>query len=263
MSRLSDAFARARAEGRTAFVAYAMGGDPSIEATEALLLALDGAGADVIELGIPFSDPIADGPTLQAAATRALTAGASLSKLLAMLQRLRGKLRAAVVTMGYVNPFLAYGLERFAAEAAAAGVSGAIVPDLPFEEAEPVRAALAAHGIELVPLVAPTTSPERMHAIAAQARGFVYYVSVTGVTGARAQLPADMAERLQLLRRASPAPVAVGFGISRPEQAAALRGAADGVVVGSALVQAHHERGTAAARELAASIAAALRHPVP
>lgn len=251
--RLRDAFPA----GRTALVCYAMGGDPSLAATEELLRAIDGAGADVIELGIPFSDPIADGPTLQAAATRALRGGATLPALLDLASRLR--LRAPVVVMGYVNPFLAYGVERFAADAARAGIQGAIIPDLPFEESAPVDAALEARGLALVPLIAPTTSLDRARAIAARARGFVYYVSVTGVTGARASLPADMAERLAALRAASPAPVAVGFGISQPEQAAALRGVADGVVVGSALVQAHQERGVAGAAELVRSLAAALR----
>lgn len=158
-SRLTAAFAAARAEGRSALVCYAMGGDPSLAATETLLLALDRAGADVIELGVPFSDPIADGPTLQASAVRALAGGASVAGLLALCARLRGKLRAPLVLMGYVNPFEAYGLARFAADAAAAGVAGAIVPDLPLEEAGPLRDALAARGVDLVPLVAPTTAP--------------------------------------------------------------------------------------------------------
>ena len=259
MTRLSDAFARAKAEGRPALVTYLMGGDGSIDATEALLVALDLSGADVIELGIPFSDPIADGPVLQAAATRALKALATLPKLLDLLVRLKGKLQAPIVLMGYLNPFLASGLDAFAAAAGRASVAGVIVPDLPLEEAGPLRTALAAHEIDLVPLVAPTTGAERMKAIAASARGFVYYVSVTGVTGARAELPADVAERIAELRKASKAPVAVGFGIARAEQAAALRGVADGVVVGSALVATHHEKGVVAAAELVRSLAAALR----
>lgn len=277
--RLSEAFARAKAEGRPALITYLMGGDPSLDATEALLIALDLSGADVIELGIPFSDPIADGPTLQAAATRALAAGATLPRLLELVKKLRGKLRAPIVAMGYVNPLLAFGRGddgqqsgqtgksagvegdylRFAEAAARAGLAGAIVPDLPLEEAAPLRTALDAHGIDLVPLVAPTTGPARMKAIAAVARGFVYYVSVTGVTGARAELPADVAQRIAELRRASPAPVAVGFGIARPEQAAALRNVADGIVVGSALVALHYESGVVAAAELVRALAKALR----
>jgi tryptophan synthase alpha chain len=253
MSRLSDAFAGARAQGRTALVCYAMGGDGD---TSALLQAIDAAGADVIELGLPFSDPIADGPVLQAAATRAIARRTTLRDLLAMASRLR--LRAPLVAMGYMNPIEAMGSRGFAHALSDAGLCGAIVPDLPLEEAEPVRADLAAEGLDLVPLVAPTTPHERAARIAATARGFLYYVSVTGVTGARAALPHDLEMRLAELRAISPAPVAVGFGISRPEQAAALKGKADGVVVGSALVATHHERGVRAAAELVRSLREAL-----
>jgi len=253
MSRLSDAFPR----GRTGLVCYAMGGDPTLAATEELLRAIDGEGADVIEIGLPFSDPIADGPTLQAAATRALRGGATLGRLLEIVERL--KLRAPVVAMGYMNPVECMGNQAFARALGQAGVSGAIIPDLPLEEAAPLRADLAGAGIDLVPLIAPTTGPERAAAIARQARGFLYYVSVTGVTGARIELPADLAARLRELRALSPVPVAVGFGISRPEQAAALRGLADGIVVGSALVAAHHQGGVPAAAELVRGLRAALR----
>jgi tryptophan synthase alpha chain len=252
MSRLSDAFPR----GRTALVCYAMGGDPSLAATEELLRAIDGEGADVIELGIPFSDPIADGPAIQAAATRALKGGASLQRLLDMAARLR--LRTPLVAMGYMNPIECMGAPAFARALSQAGITGAIVPDLPLEEAAPLRVELAGAGVDLVPLVAPTTGPERAALIVKQARGFVYYVSVTGVTGARAQLPPELAGRLRELRALSPVPVAVGFGISRPEQASALRGLADGIVVGSALVSAHHQGGVRAAAELVRGLRAAL-----
>jgi tryptophan synthase alpha chain len=252
MSRLSAAFPR----GRTALVCYAMGGDPSLAATEELLTAIDGEGADVIEIGLPFSDPIADGPTVQAAATRALRGGTALPRLLDAVGGLR--LRAPVVAMGYMNPIEAMGSVAFARALAQAGIAGAIVPDLPLEEAAPLRADLAAAGVDLVPLIAPTTGPERAAAIARQARGFLYYVSVTGVTGARAELPPDLAARLRELRALAPVPVAVGFGISRPEQAAALRGITDGVVVGSALVAAHHQGGVRAAAELVRGLRRAL-----
>jgi tryptophan synthase alpha chain len=249
VSRLSDAFVK----GRTALVCYAMGGDGD---SAALLKAIDEAGADVIELGLPFSDPIADGPVLQAAATRALAAGTTLRGLLAMAARLR--LRAPVVAMGYVNPIESMGPQAFARALREAGLCGAIVPDLPLEEAAPLREALSAEGLDLVPLVAPTTPPARAAAIARSARGFVYYVSVTGVTGARASLPDDLQNRLAELRALSPIPVAVGFGISRPEQAAALKGKADGIVVGTALVATHHEKGLQAAADLVRSLRAAL-----
>ena len=252
MSRLSEAFPR----GRTALVCYAMGADPTLAATEELLRAMDGEGADVIEIGLPFSDPIADGPTLQAAATRALRGGATLPRLLEAVGRLR--LRAPLVAMGYMNPVECMGSHAFARALAQAGIAGAIVPDLPLEEAGPLRGDLSEAGVDLVPLIAPTTGAERAAAIARQARGFLYYVSVTGVTGARTELPPELAARLRELRALSPVPVAVGFGISRPEQAAALRGLADGVVVGSALVAAHHQGGVRAAAELVRGLRAAL-----
>ena len=253
MSRLSDAFPR----GGTALVCYAMGGDPTLAATEELLRAIDGEGAEVIEIGLPFSDPIADGPTLQAAATRALRAGTTLARLLDSVGRLR--LRAPLVAMGYMNPIERMGTAAFARALAQAGIAGAIVPDLPLEEAGPLRGELAQAGVDLVPLLAPTTGPERAAAIAREARGFLYYVSVTGVTGARSELPADLAARLREMRALSKVPLAVGFGISRPEQARALRGLADGVVVGSALVAAHHQGGVRAAAELVRGLRAALR----
>ena len=253
MSRLGEAFARAKREGRTALVCYVMGGDGD---TAKLLQAVDEAGADVIELGLPFSDPIADGPLLQAAATRALASGATVRGVLKAAAS--SKLRAPMVAMGYVNPIESMGAQRFAEALRDAHMDGAIVPDLPLEEAQPLREALAALDLDLVPLVAPTTGKERARAIAKTARGFLYNVSVTGVTGARTALPADLAERLAELRALSPVPVAVGFGISKPEHAALLKGKADGVVVGTALVATHHEHGVAAAAEFVRSLRAAL-----
>jgi len=249
MSRLSQAFPK----GRTALVCYVMGGDGD---TAALLQAVDEAGADVIELGLPFSDPIADGPLLQAAATRALSSGATVRDVLATAGRVR--LRAPLVAMGYMNPVESMGAAAFAKALAKSGICGAIIPDLPLEEATPLRDALGSEGIDLVPLVAPTTPPKRAEQIARMARGFLYTVSVTGVTGNRAQLPPDLDERLAALRAVCPVPVAVGFGISRPEQAAALKGKADGVVVGTSLVQAHHQGGVKAAAEFVRSLRAVL-----
>jgi len=253
MSRLSDAFSAARAQGRTALVCYAMGGDGD---TRALLQAIDEAGADVIELGVPFSDPIADGPVVQAAAMRAIAARTTLKDLLSMVAGLR--LRAPMVSMGYMNQIESMGSRAYARALREAGLCGAIVPDLPPEEAVPVREDLEAEGLDLVPLVAPTTPPDRAKQIARTARGFLYYVSVTGVTGARTALPDDLERKLSELRALSAAPVAVGFGISRPEHAAALKGKADGVVVGSALVATHHDHGLAAAAALVQSLRSAL-----
>jgi tryptophan synthase alpha chain len=249
--RLASGFPR----GRTALVCYVMGGDGD---TAALLRAVDEAGADVIELGLPFSDPIADGPVLQAAATRALAGGATVRGVLALAGRLR--LRAPVVAMGYMNPIERMGAAAFAKSLDESGLCGTIVPDLPLEEAGPLREALAARGLDLVPLVAPTTPIERARKIAQKARGFVYYVSVTGVTGARASLPEDLVERLAALRAVSPVPVAVGFGISSPEQAAALDGKADGIVVGTALVKTAHESGIPAAAAFVRSLVSLVTH---
>ena len=187
-AKLTEAFRAANREGRAALVCYVMAGDPTLQATEDLLRVVDEAGADVIELGVPFSDPIADGPVLQAAATRALQGSTTLRKTLDLAAGLRGQLRAPLVAMGYLNPVLNLGLDRFAREAGAAGLSGAIVPDLPPEEADELRAALALHALSLIPLVAPTTEGERLERIAREASGFIYTVSVTGVTGARAEL---------------------------------------------------------------------------
>jgi tryptophan synthase alpha chain len=259
--RLAAAFARAKAEGRTALICYAMGGDPTVAATSELLTGLAEAGADVLELGIPFSDPIADGPILQAAAGRALANGAKVGALIDLAGTVRDALGPAgppLVAMGYANPLLTFGLERFAAAAARAGLCGAIVPDLPLEEAGPLRAALSACGLAAIPLVAPTTTEARRREIAAAAQGFLYTVSVTGVTGARSELPPELAERLRELRGLCPVPVVAGFGIGRAEQARALRGLADGVVVGSAIVAAHAQGGVAAACALVRELRAAL-----
>lgn len=243
MSRLADVFARERARGSRALVCYLVAGDPDLESSRRLAERVIKGGADVVELGLPFSDPIADGPVLQAAAMRALGGGMTISRALEFAASL-SPLGAPLVGMGYYNPLLAFGLDRFAERAAAAGLAGVIVPDLPHEEARPLHDALAAHGLDLVPLVAPTTSPDRMRAVAEAARGFVYYVSVAGVTGARAGLPTDLAARLADLRSAAKVPVAVGFGVSTPEHARAIARLADGVVVGSALVKLWHETGS-------------------
>jgi tryptophan synthase alpha chain len=242
--RIAKAFARAKEERRRALVAYLCAGDPSLAATERLVPAIEKAGADVIELGIPFSDPIADGPVIQAASQRALAAGVSLSKVLEMVARMRqGGVSAPLVLMGYANPIVAMGWERFAEMASRADVDGAIVPDLPLEEAEPAAALLEKSGMDLVLLAAPTTPPERLARIAERTRGFLYFVSVTGVTGARADLPTELPSQLAKARELSRAPVAVGFGVSTPEQARLLAPHADGVVVGSAIVRAIERAG--------------------
>jgi tryptophan synthase alpha chain len=235
---ISAAFAAA--SGRAALMPYLMGGFPTLDASAAIGEACADAGADLVELGVPFSDPLADGPVIHAAGTAALAAGASLHGVLGVAERISERL--PVVLMCYVNPILARGMERFADELVAVGESGLIVPDLSHEESEPFRAACDAAGIALVPLIAPTTPADRMAAIVRSARGFVYTVSVTGTTGERAAVDGSLASVLERAKADSPVPVAVGFGISTPDQAAAAADAgAEGVIVGSRLVRAAGE----------------------
>lgn len=242
MSRLEGAYARARGEKRAALVTYLCAGDPDLETTRRLVHEVARAGADVIELGVPFSDPIADGPTIQAASFRALQKGTTLEGVLRTVAQLRAEqCEAPIVLMSYLNPIHAFGLERFATEARRAGVDGLIVPDLPLEAADPLAQVLAPAGVDLVLLAAPTTPAERLARIGARTRGFLYFVSVAGVTGGRTELPAELPDQLARARANTAAPVSVGFGIARPEQVRQLARQADGVIVGSALVKLVHE----------------------
>jgi len=235
---IQQRFASLRQEGRCALMPFLMAGDPDLTITAASLLALQAGGADLIELGIPYSDPLADGPVIQAAASRALAAGTTPGRVLAMLAELRGRLTTPVVLFTYSNPLLNRGMDTFCREAAAAGAAGLVVPDLPLEEAEKLSAIAAAEGLDLVLLVAPTTPPARMARIHAASRGFTYLVSVTGVTGVRTSLEARVEPLVQQLQAQGGTPVAVGFGIAGPEQARQVRQwGADGAIVGSALVK--------------------------
>jgi tryptophan synthase alpha chain len=235
---VARAFERARKEKRAAFVPFLMAGDPDLATTADLVVALAEAGADVVELGVPFSDPIADGPVNQAAAERALASGTTLEKILATVAALRARTDVAIVLFSYYNPIHRYGLARLAAHAAASGVDGVLCVDLPPEEARgEYLDALRANALDPIFLLAPTSTRERVKAVAEAGSGFVYYVSRTGVTGERAELPRELAKEVTALRRALRLPVAVGFGISTPEQAGAVARVADGVVVGSALVR--------------------------
>jgi tryptophan synthase alpha chain len=234
-----------------------MGGYPSIEGSVEAGLAAADAGADLLELGIPFSDPLADGPVIHAAGTEALAAGATPHRVLGACERLAA--RVPVVLMVYANIVLTAGAQAFALRAAAAGAAGLIVPDLPHDEALELRAACDMEGLALVPLVAPTTTPERIAEIGADARGFVYTVSLTGTTGERAELPPRLADTVARVRASSDVPVAVGFGISTPAHARAVAEIADGVIVGSRVVRAAGEGGAAAVGELVGELAAALR----
>jgi tryptophan synthase alpha chain len=234
--RIADAFATAREQGRAALMPYMMGGFPDRETSFAVADAYVEADADLVELGVPFSDPLADGPVIHAAATTALAAGATLESALEICERIAP--RVPVVPMTYANMVLARGAGEFARLLADAGAAGAIVPDLPPEEADEVAAALRVTGVALVPLVAPTTPPDRLRAICAAAEGFVYVVSDTRVTGERDELPEHLAALVESARAESPVPVAVGFGIGTPDQAAAVGSIADGVIIGSRLVRA-------------------------
>jgi tryptophan synthase alpha chain len=259
--RIAEAFASARAEGRrAALMPYLMGGFPDLERSRAVGLAYADGGADLVELGIPFSDPLADGPVIHAAGTAALRAGAKFDLVLDVGRSLAD--RVPVIVMCYSNLIYARGLERFMGMLAGAGASGLIVPDLPLEEAPEVLGACDAVGVALVPLVAPTTPDERLAQIGARARGFVYTVSVTGTTGERAALDGRLEGVIARAAAHTDVPVAVGFGIGTPEQAAAAADAgADGVIVGSRLVRAAGENAdpAAAVAELMRAFSAALR----
>lgn len=236
-NRLTTRFAALAAEDRAAFVAYIMAGDPDISVSSEILAKLPAAGADIIELGMPFSDPMAEGPTIQRAAQRSLAAKTKMADVLAMVARFRQQDDATpIVLMGYLNPVLFHGYETFAANAARAGVDGLIIVDCPPEEADPLTDALEAVGVSLIRLAAPTTDDARLPAVVRRTSGFVYYVSVAGVTGVKEAVAASVARPVQRLRAASGLPVAVGFGIRTPERAAQVARLADGVVVGSALV---------------------------
>ncbi len=236
MNRIDDRFARLKASGRKALIAYMTAGFPTEAGADAAFRDLEKGGADVIEIGVPFSDPIADGPSIQYSSQKALERGVTLKGVLAWVARLRKRSSTPIVLMGYMNPILRMGLDRFAAEAARAGVDGLIVPDTIPEEAAALRKVLNKKGIDLIHLVAPTTPPARLKEVAALSQGFLYAVSLTGVTGARKGVPAGALNFLKAVRRHSPVPVAVGFGISEPAQVRALKDHADGVIVGSAII---------------------------
>lgn len=254
---IADVFAKARAENRAALIPYLVAGDPDRETTLAVIDALSAGGADLIELGIPYGDPLADGPTIAAAGQRALTAGTKMADAIAIAAEARRRGSAPILFFTYVNPIDRYGAERFAREARAAGAAGAIVPDVPLEELDAFAPTLRAAGLEIPLLVAPTTPEPRAARIAAASGGFVYLVSRLGVTGARREPDVAWAKgAVARLRSATSLPLAVGFGISTAEHVRAVAAIADGVIVGSALIDAYAgTRGDEAARRVAAFIA--------
>ena len=230
MNRIKDAF-----RDKKAFIAYLMAGDPSLAASAEYILAAQEAGADMVEIGIPFSDPIAEGEVIQAAGARALSAGTRLEGIFGMVASLKSRLRVPVVFMTYLNPVFVYGYERFFAKCAEIGICGAIIPDLPFEEQGEAKKIAGKHGVEIVTMVAPT-SATRVARIAGGAEGFIYLVSSMGVTGVRSGVAADLAGTVAEIKKYTDVPIAVGFGVSTGEQAKYYAGIADGVIVGSAIV---------------------------
>lgn len=245
MSRIESCFKALLSSGKKGLITYIMGGDPDLSSTVALTGQMAMAGADLIELGIPFSDPLADGPAIQQAAQRSLAGGTTVAGVLDAVREIRKKSEVPLILMTYYNPVFQFGLEKFAARCAEAGVDGLIVPDLPFEEAGGLNGMLAGKGMDLIPLVAPTTTDRRLAAISCMARGFIYCVSVTGVTGVREKIDTDIAGFTARVRRYTDLPVVVGFGISGPEQAARMAAYCDAVVVGSAIVRIVAEKGAA------------------
>jgi tryptophan synthase alpha chain len=238
MNRIDTTFETCRKAGRKALVMFVSAGDPDLASTEKLIREIVEAGADVVEIGVPFSDPMADGPTIQEASQRALASGTTLSGILAMVERLReGGVDAPFVLFSYYNVLFHYGMPKLAADAKAAGLDGVLVVDVPYEEMGEILPDLQANDLHLIRLVAPTTSPERAAKILADATGFVYTITVTGVTGARNELPPELDDLLVRMGEASPVPVVAGFGVSSPELAKLVSQKADGVVVGSALVK--------------------------
>ena len=237
MGRIANTFNALRAQGEKALVIYLTAGDPSLEVTREIVLGLDAAGVDCLEIGVPFSDPTADGPIIQAASQRALRNGTTLSAILDMIESIRTVSEIPVVLFGYYNPILSYGTERFAARAKETGVDGILVVDLPPEEAHELRQYTDPQGLDFISLIAPTTGTERMKMIASDASGFLYYISITGVTGTAKPQVEEVAKDIQRIRTVTELPLIVGFGISTPQQASQIAPYADGIVIGSAVVQ--------------------------
>ncbi len=245
MSRIDDRFLELRREGRTGLVTYVTAGDPSLSISAEVIAALDRGGADLIEIGVPFSDPLADGPVIQRASERAIASGTTLGRTLDLIEQQRVRVRAPIVLFSYANPIVRMGLAAFAARAARAAVDGVVVLDWPPEEGHDLLTEVKAAGIDMVYLVSPTTSPERIRMVAERGSGFLYAISRLGVTGAKRELAPGVGELVSRIRAVSALPVAVGFGVSRPEHVRDIGKVADAAVVGSALVQLIAEASTA------------------
>lgn len=241
IARIDKAFAGMKKEGRAGLVGYLTAGDPDYDTSLKIILAGIDAGIDVLELGIPFSDPTADGPVIQAASQRALASGMSVRKALTLVTDIRKETDIPIILFGYANPFFYYGYEAISRDASAAGADGMLIVDLPFEESGEARGSLESNDLAMIPLVAPTTPADRLELVLNKAKGFIYYIMVTGVTGQRASVADDVKEHIAEIKTVSSLPVAAGFGISNGKQAAEAASAADAIVVGSALVAASRE----------------------
>ncbi len=236
MNRIEQKFTKLKEKKQKAFIAYICAGDPNLSFTEKLVIEFDRIGVDVVELGIPFSDPIADGPTIQRASERALKNGTTIVDVLKLVKKIRKISAIPIVFMGYFNPLLRYGLKRFVKDAVLCGVDGLIVADLPFEESDTLIELARAHGLAHIPLVAPTTKKSRLKHITRSATGFVYYISLTGITGARKKLSNKLLKKLRFVKSVTRKPVCTGFGISYPHQIKDMKKLCDGVIVGSAII---------------------------
>lgn len=237
MNRIDKRFQRLKAAKKKAFISYICAGDPDLRVTEKLVLEFHKAGVDIVELGIPFSDPLADGPTIQRASQRALKKGVNISRIFTLVKTLRKKTEIPIVLMGYYNPIFSYGVLNFIKQAKEAGVDGVIVPDLIPEEADEFIFISRQYNLSTIFLVSPTSSAKRLRMIASKSRGFIYYVSLTGITGTRQTVSEGIREHVRRIKRVSKKPVCVGFGVSTPRQARALSQYSDGVIIGSAIIK--------------------------
>lgn len=242
MNRIAKKFSQLRKQGKKALIVFLTAGDPSFAKNEALVRAFEKDGVDLIELGVPFSDPLADGPVIQASSQRALKKGADLRGILGLVKKVRKNSEIPILLMGYFNPILQYGPAKFIADARSAGVDGVIVPDLPPEEGRELSSFARRKGLDVVYLLAPTSSKARIRLVAHSSRGFIYYVSLTGVTGASAKVSGSLGKTVGRVKKQTRLPVCVGFGVSTPQAARAVSKTADGVIVGSAVVRALFER---------------------
>lgn len=240
MSRIGEKFRELAAQNHKAFIPYIMAGDPSLKRTEKIVGILEDCGADIVELGVPFSDPLADGPTIQMAAQRALLQGVTLHQVIELVGSIRIRTQMPIVLMTYYNPVFRYGEERFVNDAVSSGVDGVIIPDLPPDEASPLIRHARHGGLDTIFLLAPTSTNSRIKKVSRASRGFIYYVSMTGITGARLAMDSAISSSIAKIRKISSMPVAVGFGISTPKEASGVAQFADGVIVGSAVVKKVH-----------------------